>query len=152
MQVGFHWLGELSSVRENGRVIATIALAYHVGNLESERKADHAARQGHSHHRGHRRDRRGDCARTRKRRGQGHARRPPSDRLEALADEICARGSEALTRRLDVTVRDDVAGFADAARHAFGRVDVNIKGVLYGIAAVLPEMIAHGAGHMARAM
>ncbi len=98
-----------------------------------------------------------------------------TDRLEALADEIRKNGGEALTRRLDVTDRADVAAFADAARQAFGRVDVivnnagvmplslmtslkvdewermvdvNIKGVLYGIAAVLPEMTARGSGHI----
>jgi NADP-dependent 3-hydroxy acid dehydrogenase YdfG len=98
-----------------------------------------------------------------------------TDRLEALADEIRASGGKVLTRRLDVTDRADVAAFAEAAREAFGRVDVivnnagvmplslmaslkvdewdrmvdvNIKGVLYGIAAVLPEMTARGAGHI----
>jgi NADP-dependent 3-hydroxy acid dehydrogenase YdfG len=86
-----------------------------------------------------------------------------------------SKGGEVLTRRLDVTDRADVAAFADAAREAFGRVDVmvnnagvmplslmaslkvdewdrmvdvNIKGVLYGIAAVLPEMTARGSGHI----
>lgn len=95
-----------------------------------------------------------------------------TDRLEALATEI---GGEVLVRRLDVTDRADVAAFADAARARFGRVDVivnnagimplslmaslkveewdrmvdvNIKGVLHGIAAVLPEMTARGAGHI----
>ena len=80
-----------------------------------------------------------------------------------------------MTRRLDVTDRADVAAFAEAARQAWGRVDVivnnagvmplslmaslkvdewdrmidvNIKGVLYGIAAVLPEMKARGSGHV----
>jgi len=98
-----------------------------------------------------------------------------TDRLEALAGDVSAAGGEALTRRLDVTDRDDVAAFADAARHAWGRVDVivnnagimplspmasmkvdewdrmvdvNIKGVLHGIAAVLPEMTARGSGHI----
>ena len=98
-----------------------------------------------------------------------------TDRLEALAEEIRTNGGEALTRRLDVTDRADVAAFAEAARQAWGRVDVivnnagvmplslmaslkvdewdrmidvNIKGVLYGIAAVLPEMTARGAGHI----
>ncbi len=98
-----------------------------------------------------------------------------TDRLEALAREIRATGGEAMTRRLDVTDRADVAAFADAARQAWGRVDViinnagimplslmasmktdewdrmvdvNIKGVLNGIAAVLPEMTARGSGHI----
>ncbi len=98
-----------------------------------------------------------------------------TDRLEALAEEIREKGGEAMTRRLDVTDRADVAAFAEAARQGFGRVDVivnnagvmplslmaslkvdewdrmvdvNIKGVLYGIAAVLPEMTARGSGHI----
>lgn len=99
-----------------------------------------------------------------------------TDRLEALAQEIGGQsGAEVLVRRLDVTDRADVAAFADAARARFGRVDVivnnagimplslmaslkveewdrmvdvNIKGVLHGIAAVLPEMTARGAGHI----
>lgn len=95
-----------------------------------------------------------------------------TDRLETLAAEI---DGEVLVRRLDVTDRADVAAFAEAARHRFGRidvivnnagimplspmaslkveewdrmVDVNIKGVLHGIAAVLPEMTRRGSGHI----
>ncbi|MGG6897099.1 MULTISPECIES: SDR family oxidoreductase [Rhizobium] len=98
-----------------------------------------------------------------------------TDRLEALANEIRENGGEAATLRLDVTDRSDVAAFAETARRNFGRidvivnnagvmplslmaslkvdewdrmVDVNIKGVLYGIAAVLPEMTARGSGHI----
>ncbi|UOK70213.1 SDR family oxidoreductase [Ancylobacter polymorphus] len=99
-----------------------------------------------------------------------------TDRLDALATEIAeATGAEVMTRRLDVTDRADVAAFTEAARARFGRVDVlinnagimplslmaslkveewermvdvNIKGVLNGIAAVLPEMTARGAGHI----
>lgn len=98
-----------------------------------------------------------------------------TDRLDTLAGEIRAKGGEAMTRRLDVTDRAEVAAFAEAARQAWGRVDVivnnagvmplslmasikvgewdrmvdvNIKGVLYGIAAVLPEMAARGSGHV----
>lgn len=97
------------------------------------------------------------------------------DRLDGLASEIEAAGGTAATRQLDVTDRDDVVAFADAARRTFGRIDVivnnagvmplspmkslkvdewermidvNIKGVLYGIAAVLPEMTARGSGHI----
>ncbi|ONG44073.1 oxidoreductase [Pseudoroseomonas deserti] len=97
------------------------------------------------------------------------------DRVEALAAELRAAGHQAQAQRLDVTDRADVARFADAARAAWGRVDVvvnnagvmplspmasllveewdrmvdvNIKGVLYGIAAVLPEMTARGSGHV----
>ncbi|HET6389345.1 SDR family oxidoreductase [Hyphomicrobium sp.] len=98
-----------------------------------------------------------------------------TDRLDALADEIRRSGGEVLTRRLDVTDRAEVAAFAKAARETFGRVDVivnnagvmplspmaslkvdewdrmvdvNIKGVLYGVAAVLPEMTERGSGHI----
>ena len=98
-----------------------------------------------------------------------------TERLEALADEIRGEAGRVLTRRLDVTDRADMAAFAAAARQEFGRVDVivnnagimplspmasmkveewdrmvdvNIKGVLHGIAAVLPEMTARGSGHI----
>nr|WP_188909277.1 SDR family oxidoreductase [Aureimonas endophytica] len=98
-----------------------------------------------------------------------------TDRLDALASELRESGATVVTRRLDVTDCADVASFADAARAKFGRVDaivnnagvmplspmaslkidewdrmvdVNIKGVLYGIAAVLPEMTARGSGHV----
>lgn len=97
------------------------------------------------------------------------------DRLERIAAEIAADGGQARVRSLDVTDRGDVAAFAQAAVDEFGRidvlvnnagvmplspmaalkvdewermVDVNIKGVLWGIAAVLPTMNAQGFGHI----
>lgn len=98
-----------------------------------------------------------------------------TDRLMTLAAEIAAAGGNVETRRLDVTDRSDVEAFAEAARIRWGRldvivnnagimplspmasmkvdewdrmVDVNIKGVLHGIAAVLPGMLAQGSGHI----
>ncbi|MEN3794750.1 SDR family oxidoreductase [Fulvimarina sp. MAC3] len=98
-----------------------------------------------------------------------------TDRLESLAADITEMGGTVRVRRLDVTDRDDVAAFANAALAEFGRidvivnnagvmplspmaslkvdeweqmVDVNIKGVLWGIAAVLPAMNAQGSGHI----
>ena len=98
-----------------------------------------------------------------------------TDRLDRLVTEIEAAGGEARARALDITSREDTKAFVDAARAEFGRVDVivnnagvmplslmasmkvdewdrmvdvNIKGVLYGIAAVLPEMTARKSGHV----
>lgn len=97
------------------------------------------------------------------------------ERLEALTAELNDAGGTAFAHPLDVTDRDSMNAFADAARDLWGRVDVivnnagimplslmasmkveewdrmidvNIKGVLYGIAAVLPEMTARGSGHI----
>lgn len=96
-------------------------------------------------------------------------------RLQALAADINASGGTAIARALDVTSREDVQAFADFALEQFGRIDVlvnnagvmplsplealkvdewdaminvNIRGVLHGIAAVLPVMQAQGAGHV----
>ncbi|RKQ70526.1 SDR family oxidoreductase [Oceanibaculum indicum] len=98
-----------------------------------------------------------------------------TDRLASLAKEINFEGGDAAIARVDVTDRADVAAFAEIARQTWGRVDVivnnagvmplspmaamkveewdrmvdvNIKGVLHGIAAVLPEMTARGSGHI----
>ena len=95
-------------------------------------------------------------------------------RLEKLAAEIEAAGGTAQFRALDVTDCADFEAFIAATVEAFGRidvlvnnagvmplspytalkvdewdqmVDVNIKGVLYGIAAALPRMKAQGSGH-----
>ncbi|MFL9815223.1 SDR family oxidoreductase [Stutzerimonas sp. VN223-3] len=89
------------------------------------------------------------------------------ERLEALAAGINRDGGSAVARALDVTSRADMQGFIDFAEQQFGRVDViinnagvmplsklealkvdewdrmidvNIRGVLHGIAAGLPLM------------
>ena len=88
-----------------------------------------------------------------------------SGRLQALAAQIRGLGGEAEHQTVDVTRREQVASFVRLAADRFGRldvlvnnaglmplslldqlkvdewdrmVDVNIKGVLYGIAAALP--------------
>src|SRR5262245_160277 len=97
------------------------------------------------------------------------------DRLQALTAELTRRGGKAIAVATDVTDCDQVKRLADAAVQAYGRIDVminnaglmpqsllerlkidewdrmidvNIKGVLYGIAAVLPHMKQQKAGHI----
>jgi NADP-dependent 3-hydroxy acid dehydrogenase YdfG len=97
------------------------------------------------------------------------------ERLKALADELTGKGGKALAVATDVTDRGQVQALIDAAIDAFGRVDVlinnaglmpqaplerlkvdewdrmvdvNIKGVLYGIAAALPHMQRQKSGHV----
>ena len=96
-----------------------------------------------------------------------------TDRLESLVSAIRADGGSARYRALDVTNREDVEAFVNFAQSEFGKVDVvvnnagvmplsplealhvnewnqmidvNIRGVLHGIAAGLPIMKKQGFG------
>jgi NADP-dependent 3-hydroxy acid dehydrogenase YdfG len=98
-----------------------------------------------------------------------------ADRIQSLADELTGRGGKALAITTDVLHCDQVKRLVDAAVQAYGRIDVminnaglmpqsllerlkidewdrmidvNIKGVLYGIAAALPYMKEQKAGHI----
>lgn len=95
-------------------------------------------------------------------------------RLQALAARITDAGGRCTTARLDVARREDVASIVALAMERYGRldvlvnnagigpisalddlrveewdsmIDINIKGVLYGIAAALPVFRAQGSGH-----
>lgn len=95
------------------------------------------------------------------------------DRLKAIADSITAAGGSVRVKAVDVTDAADMEAFVTAARDGFGRldvvvnnagvmplsplsalkieewnrmIDVNIRGVLHGIAAGLPIMQAQGFG------
>ncbi|TDC00099.1 SDR family oxidoreductase [Nonomuraea longispora] len=97
-----------------------------------------------------------------------------TDRLDDLAARIKEGGGTADVHRLDVTDRRDVAAFADTAAKQHGRIDVivnnagvmplsrldsllveqwdrmidvNVRGLLYGIAAALPHFQRQGSGH-----
>jgi NADP-dependent 3-hydroxy acid dehydrogenase YdfG len=97
------------------------------------------------------------------------------DRLQSLAHELTGQGGQARALATDVTDRDQVQRLVNAAVETFGRIDVminnaglmphsplerlkvddwdrmidvNLKGVLYGIAAVLPYMQRQKAGHI----
>ena len=96
------------------------------------------------------------------------------DRIKTLAEVLTRAGGKALAVTTDVTGREQVKSLVDAAVRTFGRVDVminnaglmpqpplellkvdewdqminvNIKGVLYGIAAALPHMKDQKSGH-----
>jgi NADP-dependent 3-hydroxy acid dehydrogenase YdfG len=98
-----------------------------------------------------------------------------ADRLQSLAHELTGNGGKVLAVTTDVTHRDQVKRLVDAAVQTYGRIDVminnaglmpqaplerlrvdecdrtidvNIKGVLYGIAAALPYMKEQKAGHI----
>ncbi|CAN7637535.1 MULTISPECIES: SDR family oxidoreductase [unclassified Variovorax] len=96
-----------------------------------------------------------------------------TEKLESIAGAITREGGQARFRAVDVTKREDVDSFVEFATREFGRVDVivnnagvmplspleetkvdewdrmidvNIRGVLHGIAAGLPRMRAQGSG------
>ncbi|MGW4961835.1 SDR family oxidoreductase [Nonomuraea sp. NPDC004186] len=96
------------------------------------------------------------------------------DRLAAVAESIRNEGGSVEVRRLDVTDRADVTRFVDTAAKQHGRVDVivnnagvmplsrldsllvdewermidvNVRGLLHGIAAALPHFQRQGGGH-----
>jgi NADP-dependent 3-hydroxy acid dehydrogenase YdfG len=98
-----------------------------------------------------------------------------ADRLQALADDLIVSGGKAHAITTDLTDRDQVKRLVEAAVQRFGHIDVminnaglmpqallerlhiddwdrmidvNIKGVLYGVAAALPYMQQRKAGHM----
>ncbi|MCX4401906.1 SDR family oxidoreductase [Streptomyces sp. NBC_01764] len=98
-----------------------------------------------------------------------------TDRLDRLVSELIAVGHHAESAQLDVTDRDSVKAFADGALERHGRIDVlvnnarvmplsfmeelrvdewdqmidvNLRGVLHGIAAVLPAMRERRSGQI----
>lgn len=100
------------------------------------------------------------------------ARNP--DRLDAVAARISAAGGEAVTKAINVSSRGDLMEFVSLATATYGQldvlvssagimpvsqfdqlrvddweamVDVNLKGVLFGIAAALPVFRHQGFGH-----
>lgn len=97
------------------------------------------------------------------------------ERLQGLSERLNAAGGNVRHRLLDVTDADDFAAFVRHAQEAFGAIDVlinnagimplsplralkldewnrmidvNVRGVLHGIAAVLPVMQAQGHGQV----
>lgn len=95
------------------------------------------------------------------------------DKLKQIADEILLNGGQVVYQALDVTKQEDNNSIVRLAKERFGRVDViflnaglmpnsplsalktedwhqmidvNVKGVLNGVAAVLPEFLAQKAG------
>ena len=98
-----------------------------------------------------------------------------TDRLAAIAAELTQTDGRVVYQALDVTSLASMEAFVQFARESYGRIDVivnnagvmplsplaatrvaewdrmidvNIRGVLHGIAAVLPAMEAQGSGHI----
>ncbi|CAN7743294.1 SDR family oxidoreductase [Variovorax sp. LjRoot178] len=98
-----------------------------------------------------------------------------ADNLKRIADEIKQHGGQAVYQELDVTKQSENDAIVKLAKDRFGRVDViflnaglmpnsplsalktddwhqmvdvNVKGVLNGVAAVLPEFLAQKSGHV----
>jgi NADP-dependent 3-hydroxy acid dehydrogenase YdfG len=97
------------------------------------------------------------------------------DRIDQVVEEISAAGGKAIGFAVDVLKRAEMEAFIKGAVENFGRVDVivnnagimpiapiqllkvdewdrqidvNIKGVLYGVAAALPQMQKQKSGHI----
>ena len=98
-----------------------------------------------------------------------------TDRIDALVKDITAKGGATLGFQADVTKRSEVEALVQGAIHEYGRIDVivnnagimpiapmaalkveewdrmidvNIKGLLFGVAAVLPIMQKQKQGHI----
>jgi len=91
-----------------------------------------------------------------------------TDRLQALTDRIIASGGDAVWVRTDVKQRGDLSQLVKRACDRYGKldgvgpispldelrvedwedmIDINLKGVLYGIAVALPIFRKQGFGH-----
>ncbi len=97
-----------------------------------------------------------------------------TDRLDAIVRDIEARGGKALAVTVDATKRAEVESLVNKAIDTYGKIDVlvnnagimpiaplsllkvdewdrmidlNIKGVLYGVAAALPHFLKQKGGH-----
>ncbi|MFP5423118.1 SDR family oxidoreductase [Pseudomonas sp. SG20056] len=96
------------------------------------------------------------------------------EKLDALVAELVAAGGQAVAYQTDVTSQDDVKALIQGAIDTFGRldvlvnnaglmaiaplsegrvdewdrmIDINIKGLLYGVAAALPVFQQQNSGH-----
>src|SRR5690349_6158787 len=97
-----------------------------------------------------------------------------TDRLDSIAAELRAGGAEVATATIDVTKPEDLQRLVSTAVSEFGRldvlvsnagisaigpmadadlsgwsamIDVNLRGVLHGIAAAMPVFVSQGRGH-----